>query len=110
MIVSRHAEQRIRKRFGIPKRACSVWAARAMEEGHEHSTTRGRLCRYLSKLHFKGGGFSKAVVYGDAVLLLRGETLITVLRLPYGIARLAKVQTDTDSDVALSQREEEGRG
>jgi hypothetical protein len=99
--LTRHSEQRERKRCGVPKKAVARLAEIAFEKGLRHSETKGRLNRYITSLWGKNTMANNIRVYGDKVFIFCDNILITVLNLPTGcipIARklLARKKEDTD--------------
>ena len=49
MVVTKHAEQRIRERMGINKRAVRRAAQKALDEGAMHSECAGAMKKWLDK-------------------------------------------------------------
>lgn len=83
MQVTKHAEKRLRERLGIPKKACSRHAQKALDEGLKHSELSGRAKRYFDGLFLRKHAASKLRVYGEFVFLFNtGDVLITVLDIP----------------------------
>ena len=82
MIVTRHAEQRIRERVGLPKRVADKAAARALSDGVRRTETTGRLRRYLDALYHARNEANNIRVWADKVYLFHNVILITVLNLP----------------------------
>lgn len=82
MYVSRHADERTRKRMGIPRSAVKRMAAKAMSEGITRYETHGPLRRYLDALYHYNGTADNMRVWGDRVWIFSGNSLVTVLNLP----------------------------
>ncbi len=83
MIISEHAEDRIRKRCGIPKRAVSRNADIALRDGIAVVDCSGRLRKYFDFLFLSHGGVGANIrIYGDHVYIFTHTQLITVLKLP----------------------------
>lgn len=82
MIVTRHAEQRIRERVGLPKRIADKAAAKALSDGVRRTETTGRLRRYLDALYHARNEANNICVWADKVYLFHNVILITVLNLP----------------------------
>jgi len=81
--ITKHAEQRIRKRFGINKRAVDSHAAKAFKYGTHWKNCRGALRNYMEKtIDKQEGAANNAKVYNQYVYLFRGTMLITILQLP----------------------------
>jgi hypothetical protein len=82
MRVSQHADERIRERCGLPKRAVEKNAAKALSDGITHEETSGRLKKYLDFLFLTHRRATNIRIYGCFVYLFTKHTLITVFPLP----------------------------
>lgn len=82
MRVSRHADNRARKRAGVPRSAVKRMAARAMTEGVTRLETAGSLRRYLDYLYHYDESANNIRVWSEKVWIFADQTLITVLDLP----------------------------
>ena len=82
MRVSRHADERTRKRVGIPRSAVKRMAAKAMSEGVTRYDTNGPLRRYLDALYHYNDSANNIRVWSEKVWIFSDHTLITVLDLP----------------------------
>ena len=82
MIVTRHADRRIRQRVGLPRQAVERNAQAALEHGLCHAETAGNLHRYLQALYFKFESANNTRIYNDQVYIFHNEILITVFPLP----------------------------
>jgi len=83
-VITRHGEQRIRERVGLPKKAVKRCAMRAMTNGLSYNEANGELLKYLNRLSkdSHGGWCDNIKVYGDKVYLFYGLILVTVLTIP----------------------------
>ena len=82
MRVSRHADERTRKRVGIPRSAVKRMAAKAMSEGVTRHDTHGPLRRYLDALYHYNESANNIRVWSEKVWIFSDNTLVTVLDLP----------------------------
>lgn len=82
MYVSRHADERTRKRMGVPRSAVRKLAAKAMSEGITRYETHGPLRRYLDALYHYNETANNIRVWGDRVWIFSDHTLVTVINLP----------------------------
>ena len=82
VIVTKHAEKRIRQRLGINKKSTEKAAEKALQLGVTHSETKGNLHRYLDGIFLLNYKPTNMRVYNHAVYLFRDTKLITVLPLP----------------------------
>lgn len=82
IVVTKHAEKRIRQRLGINKKSTEKAAEKALQMGVTHSETKGKLCRHLDGIFLLNHNPTNMRVYNHAVYLFRGTKLITVIPLP----------------------------
>lgn len=80
--ITKHAEQRIRERVGLPKQAINRNAERALENGLTHKEVSGSICRYADKLYLQYRKANNIRFYGNQIYLFKDNILITVLPLP----------------------------
>lgn len=82
VLVTDHAEIRMKERLGLRKKAIQRMAQRAFESGFRRRDTKGRLKRYLDASYSLHGKGNQVRVYGDFIYIFHSWTLITVLNLP----------------------------
>ena len=82
MIITRHADRRIRQRVGLPRSAVERNAQAALEHGLRHAETAGNLHRYLQALYYKYESANNTRIYNDQVYIFHNTILITVFPLP----------------------------
>ena len=83
LTVSQHAEKRVHKRLGVPKKSVFALIEQAEENGTRRKDVSGSLRRYLDYLVKKeGGNATDAIVWRGYVFLLRYDHLITAWLLP----------------------------
>ena len=77
LIITDHAEDRFKRRSGLPRRTVTKSAAVALDRGISAAEATGELRRYLET---KQDG--KAIAYCGLVYIYSGPTLITVYPMP----------------------------
>lgn len=82
IIVTKHAEKRIRKRLGVPRSAVDKIVELAWNIGLKHSDIKGSLKRYLDSVYFKECSVNNIRVYRDFLFLFSSNRLVTVFLLP----------------------------
>ena len=87
MRVTKHGERRVRKRFGVPRKAVIGVAQTALSCGLRHREARGKLRRYLDGVFLREGKADNLRVYAGYVFVFTGDTLLTVWRVPPGVTR-----------------------
>lgn len=80
--ITEHAFQRARERLGLNRPATERLVARAFDKGLQHAHATGALKRYLDGVFLARGTADNLRVYGEAVWVLTGTRVITVLRVP----------------------------
>ena len=84
MNISRHGDERARERMGIPRKAVARAAAKAMANGIDRNTSRGRLRLLIESAHRKHNGQADAIkVHGGYLFIFADGRLVTV----YPVAR-----------------------
>lgn len=104
VVVTKHAEKRIRQRLGINKKSIGKAAEKALQLGVTHAEAKGRLSKYLDGIFLLNCNPNNMRVYNHAVYLFRGTKLITVLPLPNYLWTCAdKLQRQKAKDVNLNE-------
>lgn len=80
--MTKHAIERGKERMGLNRKALKRMAKKALVEGKPHSSTRGRLRKYITKLFFQEGKANNTKIYGEFIYLFHNDLLITVYNLP----------------------------
>ena len=81
--MTKHGEERIRERCGLPKKAVNKMAETAFQKGLNHSDCTGRLGKYLDNLFFNGKGWGYIKLYAEKVwIYTKEQDLITVFNIP----------------------------
>ena len=92
VMLSKHAEKRLRERLNIGKKACIRIAQKAHDEGITMDGENGSLNKWLAYTARKGHDsdrFSKVKIYGEYAYIFNGNMLITVYELPNRIKNKA---------------------
>lgn len=89
MQVSHHGAQRVRERLGVPKRAVTRMAEKALAEGRQHSDFSGSFRRYLDATFFRYRTASNMRVYAGHLFIFSKDTLITAWLLPPKFHKIA---------------------
>jgi hypothetical protein len=86
VVVTKHAEKRMRERMGINKRSVQKVAQKALEQGLSHSETKGQLRRYLDKQAIVFGWKCKWRISDNNIFAFTfDDILMTVLPLRYNL-------------------------
>jgi hypothetical protein len=80
--ITDHAEERVRKRVGIPRKAVKKNAEIALEKGVTHKECSGRLKKYVDYLYLSHRRGNNIRLWGDHVYIFTTEKLITVFPIP----------------------------
>lgn len=82
VIVSRHAEMRLKERTGINRSAMQRIADKAFDVGFAHAETKGNLRKWVTSLYFHNQQANNIRLYGDKAYIFCDQTLVTVLQIP----------------------------
>ncbi len=80
--VTRHAEKRVRKRIGLPKKSVGRHADKALFEGAGQARYSGRFRRYLDGLLMNGDGINAIRVLSGVLYLFSDHRLVTCWPVP----------------------------
>lgn len=81
--ITNHAEERIVKRCGLNKKSVERNAELALTKGIKHSEISGSVSRFLDRLYLSHKIATNMRIFNGKVYLFAGNTLITVIKLPY---------------------------
>lgn len=88
--IPKHAEDRLRERTGLPKRAIRRYVNDAQQYGKSRAEVNGDLRRYLDKkyqeYYYKYNGRQYCRIKGNTILWFVNDTLITVMIIRYSMA------------------------
>lgn len=90
VIVTKHAEKRLRERMGLGKKAVQRAAETAYEKGIKHSETTGNLNKWVTSLYFNNKTANNIRLYNDKAWIFAGQNLITVLQIPASLKKSVK--------------------
>lgn len=90
VIVTKHAEKRLKKRSGLTKKSIQRMAERAFTEGVKHKDTKGALNKWITSLYFKKEVGNNIRLYGDKVFIFSDNKLITVFQIPNNLVKILK--------------------
>jgi len=86
MIITKHAEKRLRSRVGIPKKAVKRYVEIATTKGTPHTELKGQLKEYADKMEkeyaIEGSNY---YVFGTIMFVCANDVLITVYPLRGGL-------------------------
>ncbi len=85
--ISKHAEERLKERCGLNKKACKRIVQKAFDEGITHSQTKGRLNKWITSLYFKNQRADNIRIYGDKAYIFCGAILVTVIQVPASLMK-----------------------
>lgn len=80
--VTDHADLRVRKRLGVPRKAVDRQVAKALAEGATHADFSGAMRRYLDHVFLKERRANNIRVHAGHIYLFAGNSLITCWPLP----------------------------
>jgi len=84
MVLTKHAEKRMRQRLGLNKKSVSKIADKALREGITHAETRGKLHKYLDRQVLEYDRKYKWRIFNGYLYCFSFEdVLITVFPLDY---------------------------
>ena len=80
--ITKHAEERLKQRFGIKRKSMHRIVNRVLKVGLSHKDAKGKVKAYMTELYLKQERANNIRIYGQDVYIFRYETLITVIHLP----------------------------
>lgn len=87
VIVTRHAEKRLKERMGLSKKSCKRATETAYYKGLRHKETVGNLNKWVTSLYFTNRVANNIRIYGDKAWIFAGRTLLTVLQVPNSLKK-----------------------
>ena len=82
VILTTHAQQRLKERCGLQKKSKERIAAKVFEEGLSIEETNGSIRKWMTMVFYNNTNINNIRLYGDKVYLFANQTLITVLFVP----------------------------
>lgn len=99
MYITYHAEGKIRKRLGIPKKAVARMVQSALDEGVDHSVFSGSFRHYLDKTINEEHCANNLRVYNQHLFLFHDDILITAWPLAQKYRKAATRATSDDHQI-----------
>lgn len=90
VVVTKHAEKRLRERMGLGKKAVQRAAEMAFDKGIKHAETTGNLNKWITSLYFNNKTANNIRLYNDKAWIFVGKNLITVLQIPASLKKSVK--------------------
>lgn len=94
VIITKHAEERLKERIGLGKKALQRAAEAAYEKGVKHSETTGNLNKWVTSLYFRNPEANNIRLYNDKAWIFAGQKLITVIQVPASLKKSLKKTID----------------
>lgn len=82
MELTKHGEERIRKRIGINKKSINKMKKLAFDKGVAHKDVIGSLKKYYDYLFFKNKTATNVRIYSNYVWIFTNDKLVTVFPMP----------------------------
>ena len=84
MVITIHAEERIRERCGIKKKAVARYAKNAYEKGLTFDEAESRLKAYIREIEAHNDRVNSSTrLFGDNVFIFADNVLVTVFGIPH---------------------------
>lgn len=87
VVVTKHAEKRLRERMGLGEKAVQRAAETAYDKGIKHCETNGNLNKWVTSLYFNNKTANNIRLYNDKAWIFAGKNLITVLQIPASLKK-----------------------
>lgn len=82
VVVSDHADARVKERLGLPKSARLSAAQRAFDKGKHHADAKGKFKRYLDGCWLRYRSANNVRIYAEHIWFFSDNVLITVYDIP----------------------------
>ena len=82
VVVTQHADDRLKERLGLPKSARQSAAQRAFDKGKLHKEAKGKLKRYLDRCWLQHRTSNNVRLYAEHIWFFADERLVTVYEIP----------------------------
>lgn len=90
MVVTKHAQRRMKQRCGVGKSATQRMAKKVYDLGMTHSETTGNLKKWVDSLYFYNRTANQIRLYGDKAYIFHNQKLITVVQIPHSLVQYVK--------------------
>lgn len=94
VIVSKHAEKRLKERLGLQKKSIQRAAEIAYTKGIKHDETNGNLNKWITSVYFNNTAANNIRLYNDKAWIFTDNRLITVLQIPSSLKKNVKDALD----------------
>ena len=94
LLITKHAQKRLKERCGLNKKAAERLANLAYEHGMKHNETTGNLRKWVDNQYFYNETANNIRLYGDKAFIFSGYKLITVLQIPHNLVKYGKRRDD----------------
>lgn len=82
VILTAHAQQRLKERCGLQKKSKERIAAKVFKKGLSIEETNGSIRKWMTTVFYNNTNINNIRLYGDKIYLFADQTLITVLFVP----------------------------
>lgn len=90
LIITQHAQKRLKERCGLNKKASERLAKLAYEHGIKYNETTGNLRKWVDSQYFYNETANNIRLYGDKAFIFSDYKLITVLQIPHNLVKYVK--------------------
>lgn len=98
MVVTKHAQRRMKQRCGVSKNSTKRMAKKVYDFGMTHSETTGNLKKWVDSLYFFNKKANQIRLYGDKAYIFHNQTLITVVQIPQNLIKFVKRRVKKDGN------------
>lgn len=85
--ITKHAEQRLKERVGLNKKALQRAAEAAYDKGIKHQETTGSLKKWVTSLYFNNKAANNIRLYNEKAWIFTDQKLITVIPMPVSLKK-----------------------
>lgn len=90
MVVTKHAQRRMKQRCGVGKNSVKRMAKKVYDLGMTHSETTGNLKKWVDGLYFYNQTANQIRLYGDKAYIFHNQKLITIVQIPHNLVQFVK--------------------
>lgn len=101
--ITRHAEQRLKERVGLGKKALQRTAEAAYDKGIKHCETTDNHNKWDTSLYFANRNANNIRLYNDKAWIFSDQKLITVIQVPVSLKSSLKEMLDHKKNSGNSQ-------
>ena len=89
VIMTYHAEDRLKERAGFNQKAANRMAQKALDNGITHGDVTGQLKKWLDRKYFAYKNANNMRIYGEELYIFNEDVLITVFHIPQHLKKQA---------------------